>query len=79
MSNLKEVVLAIGIISSLSILNLSYYKSIESIPTTITDLKHLTKLKLGGCKNLKELPQTIGSISSLSMLDLSNCKSIESL
>jgi leucine-rich repeat protein SHOC2 len=54
-------------------------KSIESLPTTIVHLKHLTQLLLGGCENLKELPQTIGNISSLSILDLSRCKSIESL
>ncbi|CAK9870216.1 unnamed protein product [Sphagnum jensenii] len=54
-------------------------KSIESLPTTLGDLRHLTKLKLQGCENLKEFPQSIGNISSLSILDLSYCKSIESL
>ncbi|CAM6022056.1 unnamed protein product [Sphagnum balticum] len=66
-------------LSSLSVLDLSYCKSIESLPTTLGDLKHLIELQLRGCENLKELPQTIGSISSLSILDLSYCKSIESL
>jgi Leucine-rich repeat (LRR) protein len=52
--NLKEVPQAIGSISSLSILDLSYYKSIESVPTTIGDLKHLIKLSLARFGNLKE-------------------------
>jgi hypothetical protein len=46
-------------------LDLSYCKSIESLPTTLGDLKHLTKLMFRGCENLKELPQTIVNISSL--------------
>jgi Leucine-rich repeat (LRR) protein len=57
--NVKELFQTIENISSLSILDLFYCKSIESPPTTIVDLKHFTKLKLGGCENLKELLQTI--------------------
>jgi Leucine-rich repeat (LRR) protein len=53
--------------------------NIESIPTTIVELKHLTELRLWGCENLKELAQTIGNISSLSKLNLFHWKSIESL
>jgi len=66
--NLKELPQKIGSISSLSILDLSYWKSIESLSTIIGDLKHLSKLLLGGCENLKELLRTIGNISSLSIL-----------
>jgi Leucine-rich repeat (LRR) protein len=61
--NVKEVPQTIGSISSLLILDLSHYKSIESLPTIIGDLKNLTKLWLGGCGNLKEVPQAIGCIS----------------
>jgi len=60
-------------------LDLSSCKSIESLPTTIGQLQHLTQLRLVACENLKELPRGIGNHSSLSMLDLSRCKSIESL
>ncbi len=60
-------------------IGLIYYKFIESLPTIIGDLKHLTKLLLQECENLKEVPQTIGKISSLSILDLSYYKSIESI
>jgi Leucine-rich repeat (LRR) protein len=63
--------------SSLSILDLFNCKFIQSLPTIIGDLKHLTKLELGGCENIKEVRQTIGNISSLLILDLSYCKSIE--
>jgi hypothetical protein len=49
----------------------------ESSPTTIDQLQHLTKLQLASCKNLQELSQSIASLSSLSMLDLSFCNSIE--
>jgi hypothetical protein len=65
----KELLQTIGSIFSLSILDLSYYKSIESLPPIIGDLKHLNKLLLGGCENLKKLFQTIGNISSLLILD----------
>jgi leucine-rich repeat protein SHOC2 len=63
-----ELPQSIGSISSLSILDLSYCKSIESLPTTLGDLKHLTKLMFQGCENFKELLQSIKSISSLSIL-----------
>jgi len=52
-------------------LNLSGYNSIESLPTTIGELQHLTNLRLTNCENLKELLQSITSLFSLSMLDLS--------
>jgi Leucine-rich repeat (LRR) protein len=77
--NLKELPQTIGSISSLSILNLSYCKSIESLRIIIGDLKHLTELLLEQCRNFKELLRTIGNMSSLLILDLSYCKSIESL
>ncbi len=54
-------------------------KSIESLPTPIGQLQHLTKLQLIDYGNLKQLPQIIASLSSLSMLDLSGYNSIESL
>ncbi len=51
----------------------------ESLPTTIGQLQHLTKLRLTSCKNLKELPQSVTSLSSWSMLDLSFYNSIEAI
>jgi len=62
-------------------MHLNFYKCslLNSLPTTIGDLKHLTKLLFQGCENLKELLETIRNIFSLSILDLSCCKSIESL
>jgi Leucine-rich repeat (LRR) protein len=51
----------------------------ESLPTTISELQHLTNLQLTSYKNLKELPQSIANILPLSMLDLSSCNSMESL
>jgi Leucine-rich repeat (LRR) protein len=76
--NLKKVPQTIGNMSSLSIFDLFNCKSIESLPTLIGVLKHLTELKLGGCENFKGVPQTIGNVS-LSILDLFDCKSIKSL
>jgi leucine-rich repeat protein SHOC2 len=60
-------------------LDLSGCKSIESLPTMIGQLQHLTQLWLVRSENLKELPQNIASLSSLSMFDLTICKYIESL
>jgi hypothetical protein len=51
--NLEELPQSIGGISPLSILDLCDCKSIESLPTTIVDLKHFTEIWLGGCENLK--------------------------
>jgi Leucine-rich repeat (LRR) protein len=51
-------------------LDLIGYNYIQSLPTTIGELKHLTKLWLQGCENLKELPQSIASLFSLSILHL---------
>jgi Leucine-rich repeat (LRR) protein len=65
--------------SSLSILDLYDCKSIESLPTTFGDLKHLIELNVQVFENFKELLQSIGSMSSLSILDLFYCKSIESV
>jgi hypothetical protein len=59
--NLKEVPQTIWSISSLSILDLSYCKSIESLPTTISDLKHLIKPLLAWFRILKKLLRSIGS------------------
>jgi Leucine-rich repeat (LRR) protein len=60
-------------------LDLSGCKSIESSPTTIGQLQHLTEIQLVECENLKDIPQSIGNLFSLSMLDLYGCTSIESL
>jgi Leucine-rich repeat (LRR) protein len=59
--NLKELPQSIGNISALSILDLSYCKSIESLPTTLGDLEHLIDLLLIGFGKLKELFLSIGS------------------
>jgi leucine-rich repeat protein SHOC2 len=75
--NLKELPQSIARLSSLSILDLFGFKSIESLPTMIGQLQHLTEQWLTNCENLKELPQTIASLSSISTLDLFYYKSIE--
>jgi len=64
---------------SLSILHSFGCKSTESLPATIGQWQHLTKLCLQRCENFKELPQSIASLSSLSILDISRYNSIESL
>jgi hypothetical protein len=60
-------------------LDLSFYNSIEAIPTMIGQLQHLARLWLIDCENLKEHLQSIARLSSVSMLDLFGCNSIESL
>ncbi|KAH9568577.1 hypothetical protein CY35_03G084900 [Sphagnum magellanicum] len=83
LQNCQNLVLILEfVISNMTLLmHLDFYNcsSLIALPTTIGQLRHLTKLHLTGCKNLKELPQSISNLSSLSMLDLSHCKSIESL
>jgi hypothetical protein len=41
-TNLKELPWRIGNLTSLSMLDLAYSESIESLPTTIGQLQHLT-------------------------------------
>jgi Leucine-rich repeat (LRR) protein len=77
--NLKEFLQSIGSLSSVSMLNWSDYRSIESLPTTICQLQNLTHLLLQRCENLQQLPQSIANLSSWTMLDLSGYNSIESL
>jgi hypothetical protein len=70
-ANFKEFPQNITSLFSLSMLDLSSYSCIQSLPTIIGELKHLMKRWLRGCENLKELPQSIASFFSLSILDLS--------
>jgi hypothetical protein len=56
----------------------TYLIAIQSLPTTIGELKHLMKLWLRGCENLKELPRTIASLLIIN-INLSYYKSIKSL
>jgi hypothetical protein len=76
--NLKKLPQSIASLFSLSILDLSYSRFIESLPIASDELKHLTKLWLRGCENLKELRQTIASLLIIN-INLSYYKSIKSL
>jgi Leucine-rich repeat (LRR) protein len=76
--NLKQLPQSITSLFSLSILELSNYKFIQSLLATIGQLQHLTLLCLA-CENIKEIPQSIASLSSLLFFYLCGYKSIESL
>jgi hypothetical protein len=53
--NLKELPKTIASSCTLYVKNLPYYKSIESLPTSIEDFKHWIELMLNTCENPKEL------------------------
>ncbi|WJX80954.1 Ulp1 peptidase [Trifolium repens] len=57
--------------NSLSILDLSYNKGLESLPNSITHLRSLVSLILKGCDSLKHMPP-LGELQSLSRLVISN-------
>ncbi len=60
-------------------MDLSYYKSIESLPTTIGDLKHLTKLLLQECENFEGASSKHWKHLFIINIGLIYCKFIESL
>jgi hypothetical protein len=57
--------------NSLSILDLSYNKGLESLPKSITNLRSLVSLILKGCDSLKHVPP-LGELQALSRLVISN-------
>ncbi|WJX80944.1 Ulp1 peptidase [Trifolium repens] len=57
--------------NSLTILDLSYNKRLESLPKSITNLTSLVSLMLNGCDSLKHVPP-LGELKTLSRLIISD-------
>jgi hypothetical protein len=53
------------------LLGLRLWNSVESLPSTISNFKHLTRLVLE-CSFIRQLPDSIGLLSLLQILDVSN-------
>jgi disease resistance protein RPS2 len=65
-------------LESLKVLHL-HSQGLESIPSSVGQLKQLEFLSLKGLKNIHELPEEICHLSSLQFLDLSDCDALQSL
>jgi len=57
--------------NSLSILDLSYNETLESLPNSMTGLRSLVSLMLKGCDSLRHVPP-LGELQALSRLVISN-------
>ncbi|CAK9223296.1 unnamed protein product [Sphagnum troendelagicum] len=66
-------------VPNLKVLDLSWNRSIESLPKELGHLIHLVYLSLEGCENLKELPKSIGKLQKLVFLHLSSCSRLKKL
>jgi Leucine-rich repeat (LRR) protein len=60
---------SIGNLSKLSKLNLTYYESLETFPSSIYKLK-LTKLDLHGCSMLKTFPEVLEPSETFAHINL---------
>ena len=61
------------------LLDLSYCRSLTTIPSEIGDMINLTHLYLIWCVSLTTLPPEIGDMINLTTLELSNCESLTTL
>lgn len=66
------------VVKNMEELTLSYCKSIEELPHSISKLK-LRVLRMVDCSNLLQLPENFGSLSSLQELNLQGCTKLKEL
>ena len=69
---------SIGLLTSLTKLELFECTSLVSLPERIGDLTSLTELNLYTCRSLVSLPKRIGDLTSLTKLELFRCESLKS-
>ncbi|KAL6210825.1 hypothetical protein ACLB2K_016057 [Fragaria x ananassa] len=73
--NLLELSDSLGYLSSLRTLDLRR-NDLESLPATISRLRHLTHLELESCKRLKSIPELP---SSINFLDAHDCTALQTV
>ncbi|KAL5564294.1 hypothetical protein UlMin_027458 [Ulmus minor] len=66
-------------LSSLQILQLYDFPSLDSLPEGMSNLSSLQSLSISSCHNLTSLPSGIGNLSSLQSLDIKGSSSLVSL
>jgi len=66
-------------LTSLKVLHLQEGIRINSIPSSVGQLKQLEFLSLRGLKSIRDLPKEIGHLSSLQFLDFQDCENLQSL
>ena len=66
-----------GLLSRLTVINLTGCSSLLELPESIGDLDSLTELDLCGCSALLTLPESTGECTSLTWLDLNRCSSLQ--
>ena len=66
-----------GLLSRLTVINLTGCSSLLELPESLGDLDSLTELDLCGCSALLTLPESTGECTSLTWLDLNRCSSLQ--
>ncbi|KAH8956553.1 hypothetical protein BDL97_07G045100 [Sphagnum fallax] len=68
-----------GIRQNLKVLDLSFNKSLKTLPQECSDLKHLIYFHLGNCQGLPKLPTKMGNLQNLKNLNLKSCTQLKYL
>lgn len=69
--------IAMGALSSLQVLNLSYCTRIHALPESFCELRELQALDLEGCVGLKSLPEGITRLAALKEINIHNCHGLD--
>ncbi|XP_056173176.1 disease resistance protein RUN1-like [Syzygium oleosum] len=72
---LSQVRPSIGMLKTLSVLDLGDCENLTRLPDSVGNLKSLKVLNLSGCSNLEELPESMGGLDCLEELDISESAS----
>jgi Leucine-rich repeat (LRR) protein len=67
------------LVNGLHELTLSYCKSIEELPSSISKLQLLRVLRMDYCSSLRKVPEGLGSLNSLQELNFQGCTNLRVL
>jgi Leucine-rich repeat (LRR) protein len=75
----EEIPKWVGELTSLRLLQLSWYSGLRELPENMRQLTELHSLGLTSCYNIASLPYWLGELTSLKKLTIRNCDLIRSL
>ena len=67
------------LVNGLRELSLSYCRSVEELPGSISKIQSLRVISMEHCSSLRELPEDFGSLTSLQELNLQGCSNLKAL